>query len=307
MQKNYFRSDNANSMFKKLAKAVMLNPDFIVKPRGWSTREMHNVTICITNPFDRLITNFHRKTSFDYLVGEWIWYERGIASLNEISYYSKFWNQLSDSGLNIASCYGKRLFREKTANNSQWEMAKKNLLRDKSTRRATMFLCERKDLNLETKDMPCTLALQFLIRNNSLYLTTYMRSNDLVFGFTYDQAIFTLFQEKMLLELKEDYPSLKMGTYTHVVTSLHVYEKHFELLSNVLKYPDRAKRIKMPRMVNISDISKLVKNEEILRNAKENQLLNVSDPLCLWCQKRLIRFSAKKNNKDKIESEITSN
>ncbi len=129
--------------------------------------------------------------------------------------------------------------------------------------------------------MPCTLALQFLIRNDSLHLTTYMRSNDLLFGFTYDQAIFTLFQEKMLLELKEFYPTLEMGTYTHVVTSLHAYEKHFELLNNILKFPDRAKRIKMPRMVNTSDISSLVKNEEILRNAKSNQLLNMDDPLCL--------------------------
>ncbi len=127
-------------MFKKLAKAIMLNSDCIVQPRGWLTREICNVTICITNPFDRLITNSYRKASLDYSIGEWVWYERGVASLDEIFYYSKFWNHLIDNGLDISSCYGKRLFKEKVANDSQWEMAKKNLLRDKSSRRAVMFL-----------------------------------------------------------------------------------------------------------------------------------------------------------------------
>jgi hypothetical protein len=35
--------------------------------------------------------------------------------------------------------------------------------------------------------------------------------------------------------LKKTYPDLELGTYTHIVQSMHIYERNFELVSEMLK------------------------------------------------------------------------
>ena len=46
-----------------------------------------------------------REISLHYLVGEFLWYERVSNLLNEISCYSRFWNKISDNGINSNSSY----------------------------------------------------------------------------------------------------------------------------------------------------------------------------------------------------------
>jgi len=60
-----------------------------------------------------------------------------------------------------------------------------------------------------------------------------MRSSDLILGITYDIPAFTLMQELMLLELNARGLDLKLGRYMHVSNSLHVYERHFEMLDKI--------------------------------------------------------------------------
>jgi hypothetical protein len=38
----------------------------------------------------------------------------------------------------------------------------------------------------------------------------------------------------MLLWLKETYPTLELGTYTHFADNIHYYERHFELSEQIL-------------------------------------------------------------------------
>ena len=61
-----------------------------------------------------------------------------------------------------------------------------------------------------------------------------MRSNDLILGTATDVAFFCLLQQQMLKHLQLYYPNLKMGSYTHIVHSLHIYERHFELVKEML-------------------------------------------------------------------------
>ena len=69
------------------------------------------------------------------------------------------------------------------------------------------------------------IALQFFIRDDKLQLVANMRSSDLVLGISYDVPAFTFLQELMAREL-----GIEVGTYIHVSNSLHVYEKHFDLI-----------------------------------------------------------------------------
>jgi hypothetical protein len=62
-----------------------------------------------------------------------------------------------------------------------------------------------------------------------------MRSNDMILGTPTDVAFFCLLQEQVLALLKRVYPTLELGSYVHEVDSLHIYERHFGLVSSMLE------------------------------------------------------------------------
>ena len=80
-----------------------------------------------------------------------------------------------------------------------------------------------------TKDVTCTFILQFFIRNNKLDLIVNMRSNDLMFGTTYDVFMFTFLQELMAAELGID-----VGVYKHVANNMHIYMKDMPKINEIL-------------------------------------------------------------------------
>jgi thymidylate synthase len=70
-------------------------------------------------------------------------------------------------------------------------------------------------------DVPCTCTLQFLLRSDRLHMLTYMRSNDAFWGLPHDVFCFTMIQEILAREL-----AVELGTYKHMVGSLHLYNSH---------------------------------------------------------------------------------
>jgi thymidylate synthase len=220
-------------------------------------------------------------------VGEFLWYERGSNLLQEIAYYSSFWKKISDDGVTCNSSYGKRIYSSESKDGNQWEYVKNILQKDKNSRRAVMFISDRNDCNIRTKDLPCTLSLQFLIRDNLLHLIVNMRSNDLFLGFCYDVSIFTLWQEKMLNELKVTYPKISMGYYYHNVGSLHIYERNFETIKKSVQFPhDNTINplFNMPQINNLAELQYVFEFEESIRNKNKisNQHQTLNDNFCQW-------------------------
>ncbi|NIT51633.1 MAG: thymidylate synthase, partial [candidate division Zixibacteria bacterium] len=89
-----------------------------------------------------------------------------------------------------------------------------------SSRRAVIQLFNAEDIAEEHLEIPCTCTLQFMIRDGQLYLFTSMRSNDAFWGLPHDIFAFTMLQEIVARSL-----SVELGTYSHFVGSLHLYEK----------------------------------------------------------------------------------
>ena len=66
---------------------------------------------------------------------------------------------------------------------------------------------------------------------------------DIILGLATDVAFFTVLQQQMLYDLKKygeknninELKNLKLGRYTHLDHSLHLYERHFELVDEMLK------------------------------------------------------------------------
>jgi len=65
----------------------------------------------------------------------------------------------------------------------------------------------------------------FHIREDKLFLSITMRSNDMMLGLVYDLPWFISLMDDMILELKDLYPNLTKGNYTHKVDSIHVYDR----------------------------------------------------------------------------------
>ncbi len=293
MTKYCFEVNNCNDAFVKICKILSEKPEFFVNPRGQATHEITNALITIKNPYDRLVYHPDRNLSLRYLAGELLWYERGSNLLSEIKEYAKFWERVSDDGITVNSSYGNRIYNpENKYIHPQWQRALNELKRDSDSRRAMLSILKSTDLTPETRDMPCTVGLQFYIRQGKLNATSWMRSNDIYLGFCYDVPIFTIWQEKMFLSLLEVYPDLRMGNYTHMATSLHVYERHLPTIKSISQTPKKAIQdslFDMPRIKNLNSIKQVQETEAKIRkneiNIKDLPIFN--DEFSAWLIKCL--------------------
>lgn len=201
-------------------------------PRGMNVFEVSPAVLILTNPRDRLLSFNEMRNIKRYCYGEALWYLSGSNRLDFISKYSKFWNKISDDGIVCNSAYGKYIFVDKYYDGkdfiSQWEYVKRALHKDTMSRQALIHI---KPIQiLPTKDMVCTIILQFMIRDGKLDLIVNMRSNDFVKGLTYDVFQFTLLQELMAAELG----SIKLGRYVHIANNLHLYESDVDMVTKMV-------------------------------------------------------------------------
>jgi len=229
-------SNNFSTIYKLLLDEIYNNPDFVdINPRGLKTKEKTNVEIALTNPTSNLFTNDVRSPDLRYLYGELLYYFLGRNDLQFISKYSSFWSKIANDDGTVNSAYGNLLFKEKNKYGfTEWEWAYKSLIKDKATRQALIRFNKPHHSFDGNKDFVCTLDGLFLIRDNKLYFTTTMRSQDMWFGIIYDIPFFTLLQQQMRLHLLEIFPDLELGTYRHYIFSAHIYEKDFKYIENML-------------------------------------------------------------------------
>lgn len=187
----------------------------------YMSHEIVNANIILTNPTHNTMCKSIRKMPIRYAIGELLWYNSANPTWRAIYPFSKFWEKISDDGETINSNYGWCI--RKKFGFDQWEHCKKLLQKDVNSRQAIIHIKEARDLvNNPTKDLNCTIALQFLLRDGKLDLIVTMRSNDIWLGLPYDLFNFTCFQIQMAMEL-----NVNVGTYYHNVGSLHLYKKDY--------------------------------------------------------------------------------
>ena len=183
-----------------------------------NTKELSNVCIEILSPTTKEIYFPNRKISENYAKAELNWYWSGSNSMEEIAQHAKLWRKLSDDGITNNSAYGYII--HKKYGYDQLQKVIEILKFDPNSRRAVINISDPTLDKKETKDLQCTIALQFLIRNGSLEMTVYMRSNDIYFGFPYDYIYFVSLGEYVAYKLGIDF-----SVYTHHATSMHMYLK----------------------------------------------------------------------------------
>lgn len=219
--------DTANEIFKNLA-IILLNEGSINDPRGQETLELSDVWLTLNNPSESILTMPERDLDLGYLSGETEWYESGSLLVKDIAKHSKFWNHLADSNGTVNSNYGFLTKIEKHAGKSQLEWVIERLRQDPHTRQAIMNYNQPRHKYEGVKDFVCTISQQFIQRNGKLDSIVLMRSNDVIYGLSYDMPWFTGIQEQVSKET-----GIPMGKYHHYAASMHVYRRHFKMIEDI--------------------------------------------------------------------------
>lgn len=227
MNKHIFCGDDVNQIYLDVLKFIT-QYGICVSPRSLDTKEIHPVIIQLKNPRKRIIGIPERKINISFALIEWLWIMSGDLSKEILLHYNPKMKKYLNKEGEFDYSYGDRIFNWYGINQLEEVYSKLNL--DKSSRQAicVIFDPKRDRGNLAAKQIPCLSTLQFLIRNNKLDLIAYMRSNDILLGFTYDIFWQTLLQEVLAGWLKID-----LGHYYHMVSSMHFYESQRSFLEEI--------------------------------------------------------------------------
>jgi thymidylate synthase len=197
----------------------------IQAPRGVKTNELTNFVLELESAESATFLNgIGRNASQDVLAAELMQWAAGVSDLSQLRAASKVFEQFSDDEHRLYGAYGPRAY-------EGLKRAVKVLSDDDSSRKATVSLWNNTEF-IDSKDLPCTISWSFLIRHGALHMTTFMRSNDVWTGVTYDVPSMARIQSMMAWALGVD-----LGSYTHIAQSMHLYQSDWPALDH-LHTPD---------------------------------------------------------------------
>jgi thymidylate synthase len=191
-------------------------------PRGQDTYELRNVTIVLEDPTDCMAVGVGRKMNIKLAVAEALQLVGGFSDPEVMGNIAPNVRQFRTGGI-FSGAYGPRI-------RPQIEKALRRLQIDPDTRQAVVTVWDPlHDQQDGIKDIPCTISMNWHIRDGKLHQTTHMRSNDIWWGWTYDVVQFTQLQCTManLLEVP-------IGQYVHMVDSLHLYERNIDDMMSIM-------------------------------------------------------------------------
>lgn len=192
-----------------------------VYPRGIACRELLGVTLKVDQGLSNVLVDPVRKPSYRFMVAEWLWIYFGRNDVASISKYNPVISRFSDDGKIFAGAYGPPV-------RQQWPQLVRLLKEDPQSRQAVLQIFSQP--RGQTKDVPCTLNLQFFIRDQKLHTIASMRSSDVWLGLPYDVFNFTMLANCLSAELG---PDINVGTFTIHLGSSHLYETNVEAAGRV--------------------------------------------------------------------------
>jgi thymidylate synthase len=233
-----FNVPTVDDLMRKALEALRSDGTHINPTKGGCT-EISAVAFELTNPRARASRSSTRGRLFSAL-GELCWYLAGSNQTEDIAYYVPFYRKFDEEGV-IFGGYGPRLVSFDGVNQLEYVIG---LLRNNpSSRRIVIQLFDHRDSVGHHLDIPCTCTLQYLLREGRLSAITYMRSNDVFRGMPHDIFCFTMLQEIIARSV-----GAELGSYHHMVGSLHLYDRDIEILDTFLAEGWQSTTRSMPDM-----------------------------------------------------------
>ena len=188
-------------------------------PRGRPSRELTGERYRF-NMNEPIITQRTRQLGYRFMFAEAAWILAGDNRLETIAPYAKLISTFSDDGIFMYGAYGPPI-------RDQLPYALDCLLRDQDTRQSVISIWRPRPG--VSRDIPCTLSLQFLIRDAKLHCIATMRSSDAWLGLPYDGFTFTMVAE-LLRHLYNQKSSNQVGRGAMQINagSEHLYESNLD-------------------------------------------------------------------------------
>ena len=185
--------------------------------------ELRNHQFTIDDPRDRILRNPERDLNLSGAVARFLWMLSGNDRVKDIAFYEPRVLGFTDDQMTVpGSNYGKRLFTPEPGVD-QVKAIVERVRRDPGTRRAVAAIYRPEDAVRESKDIPCAFGLSFHARNDRLHMTTIMRSNA-----AWTLLPYNVFEFSLLGELIATLAGKKLGSYTHIALSMHLYENEID-------------------------------------------------------------------------------
>jgi len=207
-----------------------------VAPRGKMTREMPQRTMVVDmrRPVLRVPD---RSLSYKFMAAEAFWILSGDDRVETISPYNSRIKDFSDDGERFFGAYGPKI-------KAQLPYIVEKLMADEDSRQAGLTIW--RECPPQTKDVPCTVAIFFNIRNGKLNAHVFMRSSDVWLGVPYDVFNFSMLSHLvcgLLNEHRKFENAVKPGRLFLTAASSHLYETNWAdaklcLASEVLDQPE---------------------------------------------------------------------
>lgn len=201
-------------------------------PRGMNVWEViaYQSVVNMNNP---IIYNIDRNLGYKFMAAEAAWILDGRNDVDSIKKYSKDISNFSDNGKVFFGAYGPPI-------NDQIKYVFKSLVKDPDTRQAVLTIWRQNPK--ESKDIPCTVSLQWLIREQMgprLHCVATMRSSDLWLGHVYDIFNFSAITFALMIDLniersERGLEPLRLGDLHLTAGSKHIYERNAEAVEKVL-------------------------------------------------------------------------
>ena len=201
----------------------------IVKVRGHDTVELLNKSITFNGNDDGIIDIGPFKTSVKYVKAEIEWYNSMSPHIEKIDAHASMWGDVADERGMVNSNYGYLIFSPQ--NGYQYDNVRKELIRDLYSRRAVMYYANPFIHYVGGNDHVCTIYVSYTFRDDKLHAFVNMRSSDVRFGII---GADLAWQCHVLRKLCEDLNLVPGNIYWHA-TSLHLYDRHFNQLKEIMK------------------------------------------------------------------------
>lgn len=223
---------SANDVWQKVLADIFCN-GWDVHPRegghgAGKTLELLNYSSRIDMQYP-VITIPERKLSHAFMQAEAYWILSGDNRVETIAPHAPSIAKFSDDGETFFGAYGPRI-------DEQIMYVINTLVRDPQSRQAVMTIWRQNPP--KSKDIPCTVAVQWFIRNGRLHCVDTMRSSDVWLGWPYDVFNFSALSFMLLLYLRSRHDmDLRLGSLWLNAGSQHLYDRNIDKARVCMRAP----------------------------------------------------------------------
>lgn len=243
------------------------NLDYLLKhgetraPRGIKTVEALGFQSVVDMNYP-IVQVPSRKMQHRFMFAEAYWILSGDNTVEGIAPWCPPIAKFSDDGIRFDGAYGPMVVQ-------QVRYCIDCLVRDADTRQAVMTIWRPNPR--DSKDIPCTLSLQFLLRDGKLNCIATMRSSDIWLGWVYDVFNFSCISEMIRVGIfQTSGEKIELGMLHLTAGSQHLYESNVKEAFKCIEEADLTQTQKPPASLGSARWVQQAHFMEFLRNARNN-------------------------------------